>query len=166
MLRAFIVWLGRRLPGKGNRYAAWSGVKQLFTWLCRNRPELVHPGLEIPFNPFPRKNAEARQREALERSEIEAVLAAARCDIDASWARFSEGERALAGADRARLAHAAHQLRGSAANVGAAELARLCSLLPTGDGPLDESGVALVLSALRTELSRVRSAFSERVSPR
>jgi Hpt domain-containing protein len=75
-------------------------------------------------------------------------------------------EVSLAGADSARLAHAAHQLRGSAANVGAAELARLCSLLPTGDGPLDESGVALVLSALRTELSRVRSAFSERVSPR
>jgi hypothetical protein len=104
VLRAFIVWLGRCLPSKGNRYAAWSGVKQLFAWLCRNRPELVHPGLEIPFNPFPRKNAEARQREALERSEIEAVLAAARCDIDASWARFSEGERALAGADRAAIA--------------------------------------------------------------
>ena len=104
VLRAFIVWLGRRLPSKGNRYVAWSGVKQLFAWLCRNRPELVHPGLEIPFNPFPRKNAEARQREALERSEIEAVLAAARCDIDASWARFSEGERALAGADRAAIA--------------------------------------------------------------
>jgi len=104
VLRAFIAWLDRRLPSKGNRYAAWSGVKQFFAWLCRNRPELVHPGLEIPFNPFPRKNAEARQRAALERSEIEAVLAAARSDIDASWARFSEGEHALAGVDRAAIA--------------------------------------------------------------
>jgi hypothetical protein len=60
--------------------------------------------VEIPFDPFPRKNAEARQREALERSEIEAVLAAARSDIDASWAQFSEGERALAGADRPAIA--------------------------------------------------------------
>jgi hypothetical protein len=64
----------------------------------------MHPGLEIPFNPFPRKNAEARQRTALERSEIEAVLAAARSDIDASWVLFSEGERALAGVDRAAIA--------------------------------------------------------------
>src|SRR5208337_4770450 len=55
-------------------------------------------------NPFPRKNAETQPREALERSEIEAVLAAARSDIDASWAMFSEGKRALAAVDRAAIA--------------------------------------------------------------
>ena len=65
VLRAFITWLGRGVPSKGSRYVAWSGVKQLFAWLRRNRPELMDPGLDIPFDPFPRKNAEARQREAL-----------------------------------------------------------------------------------------------------
>ena len=79
-------------------------MKQLFVWLQRNRPELMDPRLEIPFNPFPRKNAEARQRETLERSEIEAVLAAARSEIEASWTQFSRGEHALAGVDREAIA--------------------------------------------------------------
>ena len=104
VLRAFITWLDREVSSKGSRYVVWSGVKQLFVWLRRNRPELTDPGLEIPFNPFPRKNAEARQREALERSEIEAVMAAARTDIDTSWGLFSRGERALAKVDRAAIA--------------------------------------------------------------
>jgi hypothetical protein len=38
ILRAFIAWLDRRLPSKGNRYAAWSGVKQLFAWLAAIGP--------------------------------------------------------------------------------------------------------------------------------
>ncbi len=104
VLRAYITWLDREVSSKGSRYLDWSGVKQLFVWLQRNRPELTDPGLELPFNPFPRRSAEARQREALERSEIEAVLAAARSDIEASWALFSQGERALAGVDRAAIA--------------------------------------------------------------
>ncbi len=71
----------------------------------------------------------------------------------------------LARADSTSLGHAAHQLKGSAANVGASELARLCSLLPAVDEPLDESTVAPVLSAIRSELVRVQSAFSERAAP-
>jgi len=70
VVRAFIAWLDHNLSGKGNRYSAWSRLKQLFVWLLRNRPELTHPGLDLPFNPFPRKNAETQPREALERSEI------------------------------------------------------------------------------------------------
>jgi integrase len=104
VVRAFIAWLDRRISGKGNRYAAWSGLKQLFVWLQRNRPDLTHPTLDIPFNPFPRKNAESQPRAALEQAEIEAVLAAARSDIDASWTAFSEGKRALAAVDRVAVA--------------------------------------------------------------
>jgi integrase len=104
VVRAFIVWLDRNISGKGNRYAAWSGLKQLFVWLLRNRPELTHPALDIPFNPFPRKNAETQPRAALKHAEIEAVLTAARSDIDASWAIFSEGKRALAAVDRIAVA--------------------------------------------------------------
>jgi integrase len=103
-VRAFIAWLDRNIYGKGNRYLAWSGLKQLFVWLLRNRPELTHPALDIPFNPFPRKNAESQPRAALEQAEIEAVLAAARSDIETSWATFSEGRRALAAVDRAAVA--------------------------------------------------------------
>ncbi|MEL4411475.1 hypothetical protein, partial [Shewanella algae] len=69
-------------------------------WLKRNRPDLVHPELEIPFNPFPRKNAEARQREALSRDEMERVLTAAHRDIETAWALFEEGRAALARVDR------------------------------------------------------------------
>jgi hypothetical protein len=38
VLRAFIVWLSRHLPSKGNRYAAWSGVKQLFAYPVQSVP--------------------------------------------------------------------------------------------------------------------------------
>jgi hypothetical protein len=73
---------------------------------------------------------------------------------------------ALARADSQSLSRAAHQLKGSAANVGAAELARLCALLPAGDDPLDEYTIAAALAAIRSELGRVRSAFSDRASLR
>ena len=104
VLNAFIVWLGTRPWSKGTRYTVWSIIKQHMAWLKRNRPDLVHPDLEIPFNPFPRKNAEARQREALSRHEMERVLAAARKDIEAGWSLFEEGRSALARVDRAVIA--------------------------------------------------------------
>jgi len=104
VLNAFIVWLGARPWSKGTRYTVWSIIKQHMAWLKRNRPDLVHPDLEIPFNPFPRKNAEARQREALSRSEMERVLVAARMDIEAGWGLFEEGRIALARVDRAAVA--------------------------------------------------------------
>jgi HPt (histidine-containing phosphotransfer) domain-containing protein len=68
----------------------------------------------------------------------------------------------LACADSNTLARAAHQLKGSSANVGALELARLCSLLPAAGEPLDGSVIAPVLAAIRVEFSRVRSEFGER----
>jgi integrase len=104
LLRMFITWLDRHLPSKGSSYTAWSGVKQLIVWLQRNRPHLTHPQLALPFNPFPRKNAESRPRHVLERSEVEAVLAAARSDIDSSWATFRQGERAIGAVPRAAIA--------------------------------------------------------------
>jgi hypothetical protein len=94
-VNAFIAWLNRRPIGKGSRHAAWSSFKQLVAWLQRNRSDLVHRDVELPFNPFPRKNAEARPRETLSKSELAAVLAAARKDIDASWRTFEEGREAL-----------------------------------------------------------------------
>ena len=103
-LNAFIAWLNRRPISKGSRHTAWSCVKQLIVWLQRHRPDLVRPDLELPFNAFPRKNAEAKPREALSRIELDAILAAARADIDASWCAFQEGRQALARVDRQAIA--------------------------------------------------------------
>jgi hypothetical protein len=78
-------------------------IKQLIAWLQRNRPELTHSDLDIPFNAFPRKNAETPPRAVLSRNEMERVLAAARADITASWAVFQAGWRRLR-LDRAAIA--------------------------------------------------------------
>ena len=105
-LQAFIAWLDRRPWAPASRHARWSSLKQLLAWTRRNRPDLVHPDLEIPFNAFPRKNASTPPRDTLSRAEMEAVLAAARADIEASWTLFEEGHRALSAVDRAAVAKA------------------------------------------------------------
>jgi integrase len=104
VLRSFIAWLDAKPWMKGTRHGVWSCIKQLVAWLRRNRPDLVHPDLEIPFNAFPRKNAEVKQRDALSRAEMERVLAAARTDIETNWAWFQEGQMALAQVDRVTIA--------------------------------------------------------------
>lgn len=104
VLNAFIVWLGTKSWSKGTRYTVWSIIKQHIAWLKRNRPDLVHPELEIPFNAFPRKNAEAFQRKALSHAEMERVLVAARADMEVGWTLFVEGRAALARVDRAAIA--------------------------------------------------------------
>ncbi len=78
----FIAWLDRPPHKVGTRYARWSAFKQLLAWLQRHRPELVHPGLELPY----------------------AVLAACAGDIESSWATFCQGREALAQVDRAAIA--------------------------------------------------------------
>ncbi len=103
-VKAFIAWLDRRPIGKGSRYGQWSSFKQLAAWLQRHRPDLVDPNLDLPFNAFPRKNAETRHHDILSRAEFDAVLAAARKDIDASWAAFEAGRETLGRVDRRSLA--------------------------------------------------------------
>jgi hypothetical protein len=96
---AFIAWLNEQPLAKGSRHRVWSSFKQLIAWLQRHRPELMDRDLELPFNPFPRKNDEARPREAYSKNELAAVLAAAHADINASWRTFQEGREALAHVD-------------------------------------------------------------------
>jgi integrase len=103
-LNAFIVWLGTKAWSKSTRYSQWSLVKQHIAWLKRHRPDLIDPELELPFNAFPRKNAESRQRPALGRAEMERVLAAARAELVEAWERFEEGRAALARTDCAAVA--------------------------------------------------------------
>jgi CheY-like chemotaxis protein len=73
---------------------------------------------------------------------------------------------AVAAHDGDAIARVAHRLVGSAANLGVAEFARLCSLLPARGSPLDPVAVAPVLAALRSELGRVRAAFDQRTADR
>jgi len=103
-LNDFIAWLNRRPVSKGTRHVIWSSFKQLVAWLQRHRPDLVHRELELPFNPFPRRDAEAKPREAFSKAELEAVLAAARMDINASWRIFQEGREAMAAVDYQAIA--------------------------------------------------------------
>lgn len=111
VLNAFITWLDDRAWSKGTKYAVWSSIKLHVDWLKRNRTDLVDPELEIPFNAFPRKNAEARQREALSAAEMNRVLTAARTDVEAAWAAFNEGQALLAKVDRAAVASASELRR-------------------------------------------------------
>ncbi|MER9585849.1 site-specific integrase [Mesorhizobium sp. M0276] len=104
VLRSFIAWLNAKSWAKSTRHASWSQLKQMVRWLKRNWPGLVAPNLEIPFNAFPRKNAETRPRDALTRSEIEAVLVAARRDIEESWSTFQTGQALLSQVDRKAIA--------------------------------------------------------------
>ncbi|ANN60744.1 hypothetical protein [Mesorhizobium loti] len=104
VLRAYIAWLDTKPWTKTSRHGTWSVLKQMVRWLKRNRPELVASDLEIPFNAFPRKNADTRPREALSRSEMEAVLSAARKDIEAIWSTFQTGKALLAQVDRQAIA--------------------------------------------------------------
>lgn len=97
-LQAFVVWLGGRKITKGSQSVIWTTIKMPMAWLQRHRPDLVQPGLVLPFNPFPYRSRGSRPRPALAREEIEAVLKACRRDIEASWAEFQRGRELLAAA--------------------------------------------------------------------
>jgi hypothetical protein len=104
LLNAFITWLNRRPISKGSRQAIWSSFKQLVAWLQRHSSDLLHRELILPFNPFPRVEAETQPRESLSKAELAMVLAAARTDIDTSWRTFQEGREALARVDGQAIA--------------------------------------------------------------
>jgi hypothetical protein len=104
VLRAYIAWLDRKPWTKGTRYTTWSALKQLLAWLKRHCSDRMQSDLEIPFNAFPRKNASTQPREALSRVEMEAVLAAARKDIEENWSTFQTGQTMLSKVDRTAVA--------------------------------------------------------------
>jgi len=97
-LRAYIAWFDAQRWSKASRSSLWTTLKVALAWLQRRRPDLVQPGLELPANAFPRRYADARPLPALAREEIEAVLAACRVDIEASWADFQHGHALMAAA--------------------------------------------------------------------
>ena len=71
-------------------------------------------------------------------------------------------DASLAAHDHTQLAHVAHRLTGSSGNLGATELARLCSLLTASSDPPDFCAAEALILEIRSELQRVRSAFIQR----
>jgi PAS domain S-box-containing protein len=76
--------------------------------------------------------------------------------------RMAELREGLADANADQVIRAAHDLRGSSSNLGASELARLCSTFSKEFGPEWVSRDLLVLEMVESELGRVRTAFEMR----
>ena len=74
--------------------------------------------------------------------------------------------RAMVADDADTLRRSAHTLRGSSANLGATELARLCTLLSGARSPLVPGGLDPIVEAMGIELERVEGAFAARVPVR
>jgi two-component system, sensor histidine kinase and response regulator len=77
--------------------------------------------------------------------------------------RISGLRQALADDDAAAVVRCAHTLRGSSANLGATELARLCATLSTHDAAADRMGRSALFDGIEAELGRVRSALGSLV---
>jgi CheY-like chemotaxis protein len=72
---------------------------------------------------------------------------------------------ALARNDGPALMSIAHTMCGASANLGAADLARLCARLATDGAVSDPETAEALVHAVATELARVRSALGTPVSP-
>ncbi|MEZ2391138.1 PAS domain S-box protein [bacterium RCC_150] len=106
------------------------------------------------------------------------LSAAAQSFRDSIPAILTALETAIDGGDRQALEQAAHKLKGSAANIGAARAAALCRelerlghhadglLARPSDGPLDRPAAQGLLVRLRAELARVDAALDSALSLR
>jgi two-component system sensor histidine kinase/response regulator len=79
--------------------------------------------------------------------------------LDDADLRIMAIRQALAADDGPALIHAAHTLCGASANVGAAELARLCARLATDGAVTDLESCIALLASVEAELARVRLAL-------
>lgn len=144
LLCELIVWMSRTYTAKATRIGLYGGIKQLLSWVKRHRPDLVDPLLEFPYNAFPRPQSDSKQREPYSRSEIEAVLAAARKDIEHNWNVFQNGQAALARVDR-RAVEQATDIR----NLDLRDLGMLMAVLVDRFQGLVPSQSTLLHSGLR-----------------
>jgi len=101
LLLAYARWLDQQPLARSTRAGLFSAIHTPVAWLKRNRPDLVQASLDLPRNLYPRKYNDARPRPALARAELDAILAACRTDIEASWADFEQGRVLVAQGDPA-----------------------------------------------------------------
>ena len=71
----------------------------------------------------------------------------------------------LATSDAPALVLAAHSLRGAAGNLGATDLARVCTALESDGSAADLARAGTLLGELETELARVRIALEPWIAP-
>jgi HPt (histidine-containing phosphotransfer) domain-containing protein len=76
--------------------------------------------------------------------------------------RLAALRAAVRSGDAPELAGAAHHLKGSAANVGATDLAALCASLETSNGS-DDPGTAELVEQITAELDRAGRALAATV---
>lgn len=75
--------------------------------------------------------------------------------------RLLELERALASADTQLLTRAAHTIKGSCSNFGAAELMRISQIMESQGKASDVAGAAAILPALKVEYVAVSEALQK-----
>lgn len=108
LLNRYIEWLNRQCRANGepwlksSRASTFTTLRVLLQWCQRCRPDALGE-IEFPFNPFPWRNRDRRQRALLSAAQLRAILAACERDVAALRAR-----RASAVQDRCR-ARAAHE---------------------------------------------------------
>jgi CheY-like chemotaxis protein len=79
--------------------------------------------------------------------------------------RIHELQEALACRDADAVVRSAHTLRGSAANLGATDLSRLCATLSMPSAAADPAYSKTLFDRIEAELGRVRSALGLLVTP-
>jgi len=80
--------------------------------------------------------------------------------LEDSQVRLAALQAAVRTADREALARTAHNLKGTAANVGAVQVANLCADLEALGRAGDAAGTAPVLDRLEAELQRANAALA------
>jgi HPt (histidine-containing phosphotransfer) domain-containing protein len=75
-------------------------------------------------------------------------------------ARAGALRQALADDNADELARLAHSMTGASANIGATDLASLCTTLAADVAACDQPGRGAILDAFDTELGRVRGALA------
>ncbi len=86
--------------------------------------------------------------------------------LEDAVAHISSMRRAIADSDVVALGRSAHTLSGSSANLGAAELARLCATYGSVVGEVLPAEIEWFLPAVTSELERVRAALDLRSADR
>ena len=108
LLNRYIEWLNRQCRANGepwlksSRASTFTTLRVLLQWCQRCRPDVLGE-IEFPFNPFPWRNRDRRQRALLSAAQLRAILVACERDIVELRARRKQGAE-----DRSR-ARAAHE---------------------------------------------------------
>ncbi|WPP02780.1 hypothetical protein [Methylocella tundrae] len=135
----YLVWLDRQRSPNGEpwststRNSRFVHIKMMLAWAMRNRADRLPAQMDFPDNPFSGRHKTPVPRR-LSAPHLKTILRACYEEIDAAWARFTEGQAVLAGMPDA-----------SASGRGAELEALVQYLLRQGEGimPLQQAAAKL-----------------------